>query len=153
MTNTIAILLVALGQFESGNNDHARGKAGEVSRYQILRPYWLEVTNSRNWTSPVQARVVAERILTRRIDHFVRSTHRLPRADEVYALWNKPGWFEASGWRIDKLPAVTRGRCKRFKNLVDSVIHKRATPTPSTQQQTHTIKQNKAVDNTTTNRH
>lgn len=36
--------LSALGQLESGNNDWARGKAGEVSRFQCLKSVWREAT-------------------------------------------------------------------------------------------------------------
>jgi hypothetical protein len=36
--------LFALGELESGNNDFAQGKAGEISRYQCLKSVWREAT-------------------------------------------------------------------------------------------------------------
>ena len=35
-------LFTAIGRVESGGDDAAIGKAGELGRYQILRPYWRD---------------------------------------------------------------------------------------------------------------
>ncbi|HXG49204.1 MAG TPA: hypothetical protein VNO52_16390, partial [Methylomirabilota bacterium] len=39
-------LLEALSLIESGNNDRAIGRAGEVSRYQILPTVWRRYSHS-----------------------------------------------------------------------------------------------------------
>src|SRR4051812_33425872 len=42
----------ALGMIETGNNDREVGKAGEVSRYQILPSVWKAYSNSREYQNP-----------------------------------------------------------------------------------------------------
>jgi hypothetical protein len=112
----------ALGQIESGNNDHARGRAGEVSRYQILPVVWrAEARSGRRAGDPTNeadAWLVTRSILARRMAAFRAShTGRAPSPREIYALWNSPAQaaLEAKGKR---LPAVLRARCERFANLV-----------------------------------
>ena len=38
------VYLYALGQIESGGNDNAKGRAGEIGRYQCLKSVWREAT-------------------------------------------------------------------------------------------------------------
>ena len=40
--------LAALSMIETGDRDHMIGRAGEISRYQILKAEWHSVTNSVN---------------------------------------------------------------------------------------------------------
>ena len=50
--------LSALSMLETGNNDRMVGRAGEISRYQILKSEWRTVTTSTRWTDPEVAKAV-----------------------------------------------------------------------------------------------
>jgi hypothetical protein len=106
--------LAALSMIETGNNDRMVGRAGEISRYQILKSEWRSVTNSTRYTDPATAKAVTEQLLARRLDKF-RVTHsRNPTNFEFYALWNAPG--QVLDGRVTKRVAE---RCRRYANLCD----------------------------------
>lgn len=102
----------ALSMIESGDDDFAIGKAGEISRFQILKPVWQSVTNSANYTDSETARGVAEQILESRVHVFQEIFSRKPTDFEFYALWNAPA--EALQGRISEKVAE---RCRRYSNL------------------------------------
>jgi hypothetical protein len=110
-------VLEALAMVESGGNDRAVGRAGEVSRYQILPRLWRQAVQGkaeREAHEAATARQVATTILEGRLARFRAATAREPTAREVYALWNAPGLLERKGWRYERLPRVVRQRCDRF---------------------------------------
>lgn len=107
--------LQALSMIETGNNDRMVGRAGEISRYQILKREWHSVTNSVRYTDPQTARAVTLRLLERRIGSFVARFNRPPSHFEFYALWNAP--TQVMERRIS--PRVAE-RCQRFANLCES---------------------------------
>jgi hypothetical protein len=80
----------ALSMVESGDNDYAVGRAGEISRYQVLKKEWQSVTNSRAYSQPQTAAAVARVLLGRRVQQFEQKAHRPPTSFEVYVLWNAP---------------------------------------------------------------
>jgi hypothetical protein len=104
--------LAALSMVETGNNDHMIGRAGEISRYQILKTEWRSVTNSTRYTDPATAKAVTLRLLDRRVQSFRATYHRNPTNFEFYGLWNAPTQvFER---RVSRTVA---DRCRRFANL------------------------------------
>ena len=110
-------VLEALAMVESGGNDRAVGRAGEVSRYQIMPRLWRQAVQgkaARMAHDAATARQVATTILEGRLARFKSATTREPTAREVYALWNAPGLLEREGWRYERLPRVVRQRCDRF---------------------------------------
>jgi hypothetical protein len=109
-------LLEALASVESGGNDRAVGRAGEVSRYQIKPDVWRRAVKAKGWKArdAEAAKRVANAILDERINRFKQATGREPTAREVYALWNAPGVLAQQGWRCERLPKVVRFRCERF---------------------------------------
>src|SRR5262249_15510428 len=104
--------LAALSMIESGNNDHMVGRAGEISRYQIFKSEWHSVTNCRQYTDRETARVVALRLLGKRIQSFEASFNRKPTAFEIYGLWNAPA--QVMRGRVSRCVAE---RCQRYANL------------------------------------
>lgn len=108
-----AAVRLALGQIESGNNDHAVGRCGEVSRYQITRDNW-RLSHGCDPTSETEAWRVAKGILLIRLST-QSSQNILPR--HIYALWHRPGVYYRTGCRFDFLPKRIRERCIRFENL------------------------------------
>lgn len=107
--------LAALSMIETGNNDHVIGRAGEISRYQILKSEWRSVTNSTRYTDPATAAAVTRQLLARREQQFRALHRRGPTPFETYALWNAPGQAFKG-----RLSPVVSGRCRRYANLVAS---------------------------------
>lgn len=114
----------SLAMFETGASspvrgaaDALRGRAGEVSRFQIMPDVWRSYSQSSDYTNPDVAWTVAARILDDRIGQFRSSTNREPTALEVYLLWNKPGHFESAAFDVEKVRTLYRSRAERFANL------------------------------------
>ncbi|MCL5097361.1 MAG: hypothetical protein M1608_07510 [Candidatus Omnitrophica bacterium] len=106
--------LSALAWIESGNNDHAVGRVGEISRYQIRKSEWRKVTRSTRYTNPYIARTVAVRLLEMRQCAFRKIYNRPPTDFEFYALWNAPNQI-LRGYISSRVAQ----RCRRFANLCD----------------------------------
>jgi len=111
-----AAFLYALAQIESGNRDGAVGSAGELSRFQITKLAWGEVTTkpfklaaNRYEAEPVALKI---RALNRR--RFLAVLKREPLPWEEYAVWN-------GGLRGFQrgVPTWRRKRAEWFENLVE----------------------------------
>ena len=106
----------ALSLLESGNNDAAVGRAGEVSRFQIKPALWERYCGEYPATArfnPQMALRVAQAIMDDRCAAFERHFHRHPTNFEYYILWNAPA-------QIRKPARVVAARANRFCNLVAS---------------------------------
>jgi len=99
----------ALSMIESGDNDHAIGQRGEVSRYQILPALWP----GGNPQNEQEALSAARAIMGVRLARFEK-IHRRPANDfEFYILWNAP-------WEADHPSRAVSERARRFANLAES---------------------------------
>src|SRR5438046_312562 len=104
----------ALAQLESGNNDHALGLAGEISRYQIKPRVWHRYAPaSANWRNAEQSLPIAKAAMRDRCAAFERNFRRPPTDFEFYVLWNAPGQIRKPSQAVTK-------RAQRFCNLVKS---------------------------------
>jgi hypothetical protein len=99
----------ALSMIESGNDDHAVGSVGEISRYQIRPELWP----GGNPHNPQQALKAAQKTMNPRVERFQRMHKRQPTDFEFYVLWNAP-------WVVDHPSATIKERAQRFANLVQS---------------------------------
>ena len=106
--------LAALSMIETGNNDRMVGRAGEISRYQILKREWRSVTSSTRYTDPETAKAVTLKLLDRRVQEFQTAYNRPPTNFEFYALWNAPA--QVLEGRVSRTVAE---RCRRYANLCD----------------------------------
>jgi len=107
----------ALAQIESGNNDHALGLAGEVSRYQIKPRVWHRYASaSANWRNAEQSLPIAQAAMRDRCAAFQRTFRRPPTDFEFYVLWNAPGQIRKPSQTVTK-------RAQRFCNLVNSDLN------------------------------
>jgi hypothetical protein len=106
--------LAALSMIETGDNDRMVGRAGEISRYQILKREWRSVTNSTRYTDPATAKAVTLQLIDRRLQAFQGRYSRPPTNFEFYALWNAPG--QVLERRVS--PTVAE-RCRRYANLCE----------------------------------
>jgi hypothetical protein len=86
-TNALAMnRWTALAMLESGDNDRAIGRAGEVSRYQISPGLWPG-------GNPLDADIALsnkKHIMSSRTAAFEHSHGRAPDDFEFYVLWNAP---------------------------------------------------------------
>jgi hypothetical protein len=104
----------ALSQLESGDNDRALGRVGEISRYQIKPAVWRHyATTKADWEKPEEALIVAKAVMQDRCAAFERSFRRTPTDFEFYVLWNAPALIARPGKAVSQ-------RAQRFCNLVAS---------------------------------
>ena len=104
----------ALAQLESGNNDHALGAAGEISRYQIKPRVWHRYAPaSANWRNAEQSLPIAQAAMHDRCANFQKTFRRPPTDFEFYVLWNAPA-------QIRKPSPTVAKRARRFCNLLKS---------------------------------
>jgi hypothetical protein len=113
--------LAALSMIETGNNDRMVGRAGEISRYQILKREWRSVTSSTRYTDPEVAKAVTLRLIDRRVKAFEEVYNRPPTHFEFYGLWNAPS--QVLKGRVSR---TVSERCRRYANLCEWT----GTPTP-----------------------
>ena len=97
----------ALAMLESGGDDRAVGRAGEISRYQIRPELWPGGNPQNTGVALANAR----RIMAARMAAFERTHGRPPDDFEFYILWNAPA-------EIDHPHPVVAERARRFVNLV-----------------------------------
>jgi hypothetical protein len=103
----------ALSMIESGNDDTAHGPLGEVSRFQIQRDVWCQITNApiSQASDPKVAEAVARTLASSRCQEFERVHGRPPTDVEFYILWNAPTQIGHPGGSVLE-------RARRFANLV-----------------------------------
>jgi hypothetical protein len=103
----------ALSMIESGNDDSANGPLGEVSRFQIQRAIWCQITNApiSQASDPKVAEAVTRSLAGSRCHEFERLHGRPPTDVEFYILWNAPAQISHPGGPVLE-------RAKRFANLV-----------------------------------
>ena len=106
--------LSALSMLETGNDDHAIGAAGEISRFQDKKAEWRTVTNSSNYTDSETAKKVMIKLMDKRIQAFQDHFGRQPSDFEFYALWNAHS--QALNGHVSRKVAE---RCERFANLCE----------------------------------
>ena len=106
---------------ESGNNDHAVGSAGEISRYQIKKSIWRAYSSSANYSDKNEAWRISEKILATRSGDYQRQTGHAPAPFDIYVLWNAPGHFQNVEYRRERISRVVAARAARFANLVQQL--------------------------------
>ena len=110
--------LEALSQIETGNNDTAIGRAGEVSRYQIKPWIWRRYSASESYRNRYASSRVADRHLAELEETFRRRAGREPDDFDVYVLWNAgPTYYGRIGFSKRRVHPVIRERAQRFVNL------------------------------------
>ncbi len=110
----------ALGMIETGNDDDEVGRAGEVSRYQIMPSVWKAYSDSRHYTNPKVSLQVAQQHWTVLYERFKRQAGREPTDFDMYVLWNtRYGYYARKGFSPERLHPVIRDRAQRFVNLVN----------------------------------
>ena len=113
--------LRAISQIESNDNDKAKGRHGELSRYQLKRAVWKQHFPSEKDQRhiPSAARRCAKAHLCwleLRLCLAQRVNNPQPR--DVYAAWNLGlEAFSRRDYDFDRLPDTIKQRAERFANL------------------------------------
>lgn len=113
--------LRALSQIESNDNDKAKGRHGELSRYQIKKAVWKQhfPDEKDQRHIPSEARRCAKAHLCwLELKLCLLTKTNNPKPRDVYAAWNLG--LKAYGERhynFDKLPNAIQRRADRFENL------------------------------------
>jgi hypothetical protein len=111
----------ALGAIETANNDRAIGRAGEVSRYQIMPSVWRRYSGSSYYHNPEVSRAVAQQHWSSLYTSFKKQAHREPNDFDMYVLWNtRYGYYASKGFNSARLHPVVRDSAQRFVNLIEA---------------------------------
>ena len=103
---------------ESGNNDRAIGRDGEVSRYQILPRVWRQYSRSSTYTDPRQAAVIAQKHLHFLDAAFRKKAGRDPTDFDRYVMWNAGlHYYQRAEFNPARVARVVRERAQRYVNL------------------------------------
>ena len=85
----------ALSMIESGDNDLAHGRDGELSRYQFSPGLIAEFQiDAARLDDPAYARQQAIKVMNLRCSGFEHQFHRAPTDVEFYLLWHRPNHVE-----------------------------------------------------------
>jgi len=110
--------LEALSMIESGNNDSAIGRAGEISRYQIKPWIWRRYSTTASYHNSRVSRSVAEKYLAELEETFRKRAGREPDDFDIYILWNAgPTYYGKAGFSKKRVNPIVRERAQRFVNL------------------------------------
>jgi hypothetical protein len=110
--------LDAISMIETGNNDRAVGRAGEVSRYQIRPEVWQQYSESVAYGNRQIASTVAEKHMLYLESVFRARTGRAPTDFDLYVLWNAgAGYYARIGFSSERVGRVIRDRAERYFNL------------------------------------
>ena len=122
--------LEALSMIESGDNDAAIGRAGEVSRFQIMPSVWAHYSGSRAFRDCRVAKEVAARHLTEVTTWFHKRAGRPADDFDVYVLWNAgPTYYTKIGFKTSRIHPVIRERARRYVRLRAAVPARRVETT------------------------
>ena len=115
--------LRAISQIESGDNDKAKGRHGELSRYQIKRSVWKQhfPDEKDKRHLPDEARRCAKAHLCWLELKLCLIQHvKNPNPRDVYAAWNIGlAAYSQRDYTLAKLPRNIRQRADRFTNLYE----------------------------------
>jgi hypothetical protein len=110
--------LEAISMIETGDNDRAVGRAGEVSRYQIRPEVWRQYSDSFAYGNREIASTVAEKHMLYLETLFRTRTGREATDFDLYVLWNAgAGYYERVGFAAQRVGRVIRDRAQRYFNL------------------------------------
>jgi hypothetical protein len=110
--------LEAISMIESGNNDDAVGRAGEVSRYQIRPQVWRQFNQSSEYTNLRVATSVAQQHLNWLSKFYLERTGRTAEDFDLYVMWNAgPTYYSNIGFARERVRPLIRNRAQRYINL------------------------------------
>ena len=118
--------LKALSEIESGNDDNAVGRKGELSRWQIRRSVWEQhfpaKSDYRHFRKHAGNCAIAHILWLE--EQYRKHAKRNPSAAQLYCMWNM-GWagFKRRDCLVSKCPAVVQERAERFANLYSEYVN------------------------------
>lgn len=115
-------ILYALAQLETGLDDKALGKKGEVSRYQMLPSTWKEQDifplDKDFFQESNAASQVAEKHIVKLTNWFKKNTGRNPSPQDLYVMWNTGyTYYLKKGFVFSNVNMKVKERANRYYNL------------------------------------
>lgn len=118
------VKLRAISQIESNDNDKAKGRHGELSRYQIKPSVWRQHFPDEKDARhiPKEARRCAKAHLCwLELQLCLVKKTKDPDPRDIYAAWNLGlEAFSRRDYKFDKLSISIRQRAERFNNLYEA---------------------------------
>ena len=112
--------LFALGMIETGNDDRAIGRAGEISRYQLSPSVWKNYSKSLDYQNPSVSVWVVRQHWIYLAAYFQEKTGHAPDDYDMYVLWNtRYGYYAHKGFSRQHISPIVQDRAQRFVNLVN----------------------------------
>lgn len=115
--------LRAISQIESNDNDKAKGRHGELSRYQLKRAVWKQhfpsEKDSRHIPSAAR-RCAKAHLCWLELKLCLAQRVKNPQPRDVYAAWNLGlEAFSRRDYNFDRIPNNIKRRAERFNNLYE----------------------------------
>jgi len=110
--------LEALSMIETGDDDSAVGRLGEISRFQIRPQVWRQYSQSSAFENCGVATVVAQKHIDYLEALFRARAGREANDFDLYVLWNAGfTYYERLGFDPDRISRIVRNRARRYLNL------------------------------------
>src|ERR1051325_8625093 len=110
--------LEALSMIESGDDDSAIGRFGEVSRFQIRPEVWRQYSQSSAFANCEVASSVAQKHIDYLEGLFRSRAGREATDFDFYVVWNAGfSYYEKVGFSPDRVSRIIRNRARRYTNL------------------------------------
>jgi hypothetical protein len=110
--------LEALSMIETGDDDSAIGRLGEISRFQIRPQVWRRYSQSSAFANRDVASSVAQKHLDYLQSQFKARTGRDATDFDLYVLWNAGfSYYERHGFSPDRIARLVQDRAQRYLNL------------------------------------
>ena len=110
--------LDAISMIETGSDDKMVGRAGEVSRYQIMPRVWKQYSNSEAYSDPAVSSQVAQRHVDWLESFFRNRAGREMTEFDLYVMWNAgPGYYARKNFSPAQVAPSVRDRAERYANL------------------------------------
>ena len=115
--------LRAISQIESNDNDKAKGRHGELSRYQLKRSVWKQHFPSEKDARHIPSdakRCAKAHLCWLELRLCLAQRVKNPQPRDVYAAWNIGlEAFSRRDYDFDRLPVNIKKRSERFNNLYE----------------------------------
>lgn len=117
--------LRALSQIESNDNDSAKGRHGELSRYQLKRSVWKQhfpAEKDQRHVPSAARRCARAHLCWLELKLCLAQRTNNPDPKDIYAVWNLGlAGYAKHEYTFSKLPARLQDRAQRFTNIYHSL--------------------------------
>lgn len=127
----LSLLLKAIAQVESGNDDTKIGKAGERSRFQLMESVWIQHTRHRPFTQRNFTTLCKGRdAIYVAWEHVLWLNNNIPWNTDLESIYRDLAISEAWSVGLDaylrnQIPLAKRNHATRISNLYNDLVRNR----------------------------